>query len=160
MLVVLTGTRADLLVAAQAADLAARTGTLLIVAAAVPTTGRSVNALMHQSRDRRIRSKSIAVVARVTPILRAAGVAYFRSTLPVPTRADTRLAVPTASVRSVVDRFGAVAVVTALTLHDRTGVLRPSPHHDQRSSAAPTGQQPKGTLSAEEAPAIPSPVEE
>lgn len=137
VLAVLTDSPADTLVAAHAADIAARTGTLLIAAATVPTTGCSVNALLHHARNRRIRSRSIAVVARVTPILRAAGVAYFRSTLLVPAGTDTRLGVPADAVSQLVDRFGAVAVVIALPLHDSTGVLRPTPHHDHRSPVAP-----------------------
>ncbi|GAA3338707.1 hypothetical protein GCM10020358_19740 [Amorphoplanes nipponensis] len=108
---------------------AARTGTLLIAAAAVPTTGCSVDALLHHSRDRRLRSRSIAVVARVTPILHAAGVAYFRSTLLLPPGTDTRHGVPMAAVSQLVDRFGAVVVVTAEPLHDPTGALEPVPHH-------------------------------
>lgn len=133
---VLTDTPADMAVAAHAADLAARTGTLLIAAATVHTTGCSVNALLHHARDRRIRSRSIAIVARVTPILNAAGVAYFRTTLLVPTSTDTGRAPPIAGVTRVVNRFGAVAVVIALPLHDPTGALRPTAHHGP--ATAPT----------------------
>lgn len=127
VLAVLTDAPTDLIVAAHAADLAARAGTLLITAATVHTTGCSVNALLHHARGRRIRSKSIAIAARVTPILHATGVAYFRSTLLVPTGTDTRHPLPITAVCRLVDRFGAVAVVTALPLHDPTGVLQPAP---------------------------------
>jgi hypothetical protein len=138
VLAVLTDGPDDMAVAADAADLAARTGTLLIAAATVHTTGCSVNALLHHARDRRIRSRSIAVVARITPILHATGVAYFRSTLLVPTGTETGNSLPVAPVRRLADRFGAVAVVTALPLHDPTGVLQPSPHQDHGPAAAPT----------------------
>ncbi|MFI7542795.1 hypothetical protein [Actinoplanes sp. NPDC049599] len=130
VLAVLTDAPTDLIVAAHAADLAARTGTLLIAAATVHTTGCSVNALLHHARDRRIRTRGIAIVARVTPILHAAAVAYFRSTLLVPTGTDTGRPLPTTAVHRLVDRFGAVTVITALPLHDPTGILRAGPHHD------------------------------
>ena len=137
VLAVLTDSPTDMLVAARAADIAARTGTLLIAAATVHTTGCSVNALLHQPRNRRIHSRSIAVVARVTPMLHAAAVAYFRSTLLVPAGTDTRLPLPADAVSRLIDRFGAVTVVTALPLHDPTGVLRPAPHHDNPPPVAP-----------------------
>jgi hypothetical protein len=139
VLAVLTDAPTDLVVVAHAADLAARTSTLLIAAATVHTTGCSVNALLHHARNRRIRCRSIAVVARVTPILHAAGVAYFRSTLLVPADTDIRRALPVTAVRRLVDRFGAVAVVTALPLHDPRGTFEHGPHLDHSTVAPPSG---------------------
>ncbi|MEU8233335.1 hypothetical protein AB0C12_27455 [Actinoplanes sp. NPDC048967] len=138
VLAVLTDSPTDLLVAAHAADIAARTGTLLIAAATVHTTGCSVNALLHHARNRRVRFRTVAIVARITPILHATGVAYFRSTLLVPAGTDTRLSLPTDAVSRLVDRFGAVTVVTGQPLHDPTGVLQPTPDRGRPSSVAPT----------------------
>jgi hypothetical protein len=130
VLVVLADGPADLAVAAHAADLAARTGTLLIAAAAVTAdSGVSVNALLHRSRAGRIDADSRAIVARVTPILHSSRVAYLRTTLPVPAGVDPTRALPVAPVHHLVDRFGAVAVVTAVPLHDPTGVLQPATGH-------------------------------
>jgi len=133
---VLTDGPTDPAVAAHAADFAARTGTLLILAPAVQTGGPSLNAVLQHARNRRINAESIAIAARVTPILHAAGAAYFRSTLRVPAGTDALHTLPAAAVRQLVDRFGAVAVVTALPLHDPSGVLRPAPHHRGMPDAA------------------------
>lgn len=130
VLAVLTDGPTDMAVAAHAADLAARTRTLLVAAATVHTTGISVNALPHQARTRRVNADSTAIVARVTPILHTAGVAFVRTTVLVPAGTDTLRALPLGAVHELVGRFGAVAVVTALPLHDPTGVLHPAqPHH-------------------------------
>ncbi len=131
VLVVLADGPADLAVAARAADLAARTGTLLVAAAAVAArSGVSINPLFHRARSGRIDADSRAIVARVTPILHSAGVAYLRTTLPVPEGVDPTRALPVGPVHHLVERFGAVAVVTAVTLHDPTGVLRLAPRTD------------------------------
>jgi hypothetical protein len=124
VLAVLTDGPADLAVAAQAADLAARTGTMLIAAAAVATEdGPEGNPLLPHSRSRRVDAETRAIVARVTPVLHSYGVAYLRTTMPV--RHAFRVP-PVSAVRHLVDRFGAVAVVTAAPLHDPAGVLRPA----------------------------------
>ncbi|GAA3932855.1 hypothetical protein [Actinoplanes auranticolor] len=94
--------------------------------------------MLHLARNRRIRSRSIAVVARVTPILHAVGVAYFRSTLLVPAGTDTRRALPATAVHRLVDRFGAVAVVTALPLHGPSGTFEHGPHLDHSTAAPPS----------------------
>lgn len=135
VLAVLTDGPTDMAVAAHAADLAARTRTLLVAAAAVHTTGPSVNALLHHARSRRIQADRTAVVGRVAPILHAAGVAYLATTLLVPTGTDALRALPLSAVHRLIDRFGAVAVVTARPLHDPTGALQPL----QRYPAAAAG---------------------
>lgn len=119
----------DMAVAAYAADLAARSGTLLIAAAAVHGTTVSLNALLHQARNRRLHADSTAIVGRVTPILHAAGVAWMRSTLLLPAGLDALRALPVSPVRQLIDRFSAVAVVTALPLRDPTGMLQPIEPH-------------------------------
>jgi hypothetical protein len=128
VLAVLTDGPADLIVAARAAELAARSQTLLIAAAAVQTSGISVNPLLHRARTRRIQSDSMAIVARVSPILSTAGVAYMRTTLAVPAGTDPTRALPVTAVHQLIDRFGAVAVITATALRDPTGVLHPTAH--------------------------------
>ncbi len=127
VLAVLTDGPADLAVAAHAADLAARTGTLLVAAAVVPGGGISVNPLLHRARHRRYQAETTAIVGRVTPILYSAGVAHLRTTLPVPPGLDPTRALPVPAVRQLVDRFAAVAVVTSTPLNDPTGVLYPAP---------------------------------
>jgi len=130
VIAVLTDGPTDVAVAAHAADLAARTGTLLITAAAVTTTGFSTNALLHHVRQRRIDSDARAIVARVSPIVHSAGVAHFRTTLPVDPGVDATRALPATPLYHLIGRFGAVAVVTATPLHDPTGGLQPAgPHH-------------------------------
>jgi hypothetical protein len=138
VLAVLTDGPTDMAVAAHAADLAARTGTLLIAAAAVHTTGFSLNALLHHARNRRVQADSIAIVGRVTPILHSAGVAHMRSTLLLPVGTDALRALPVAPVRQLVDRFSAVAVVTALPLRDPTGFLQPAERHTGRPASTTT----------------------
>jgi hypothetical protein len=119
----------DMAVAAHAAGLAARHGTLLVAAAAVHSTGYSLDALLHHARSRRPHTDSIAVVGRVTPILHTAGVAWLRSSLVLPAGTDALRALPVAAVRRLIERFSAVAVVTALPLHDPTGMLQPAHRH-------------------------------
>jgi hypothetical protein len=126
VLAVLTDGPTDLAVAAHAADLVARTRTLLIAAAAVHAGEISVNAALHRARHRRIQADTAAIVGRVVPILHSAGVAYFRSTLLVPAGTDPLRALPVTAVHRLVSRFGAVAVVTAAPLHDPAGTLRPA----------------------------------
>jgi hypothetical protein len=132
---VLTDHPTDMAVAAHAADLAARHGTLLVAAAAVHSTGLSLHSLLHHARDRRLHSESVAVVGRVTPILLTAGVAWMRSTLVLPAGTDALRALPVTAVRRLVDRFSAVAVVTALPLHDPTGMLQPAHRHAPTTTA-------------------------
>lgn len=126
VLAVLTDAPSDLAVASHAADLAARTGTLLIAAATVHTTTPDIDLLRRRAGSRRVHSDSIAIVGRVTPILHAAGVAYFRSTLLVPAGTDPLRGLPITAVRHLADRFAAATVVSALPLHDPTGTLRPT----------------------------------
>jgi hypothetical protein len=123
---VLTDHPTDMAVAARAADLAARHGTLLIAAAAVHSTGFSLDPLLHHARDRRLRTDSIAIAGRIAPILHTAGVAWMRSTLVLPAGTDALRALPIMALHRLVDRFSAVAVVTALPLHDPTGMLQPA----------------------------------
>ncbi len=134
VLAVLTDGPADPAVAAHAAELAVRTGTLLVAAAVVRTSGISVNALLHRARDRRIQADSTAIVARVAPTLHRAGVAYFRTSLLIPAGSGTLRDLPVTALRQVIDRFGAVAVVTALPLHDPAGGLTPAPHRHSGSA--------------------------
>ncbi|MFD1364537.1 hypothetical protein [Actinoplanes sichuanensis] len=126
---VLTDGPTDMAVAAHAADLAARSGTLLIAAAAVHNTGFSLNALLCHARNQRLHADSIAIVGRVTPILHTAGVAWMRSTLLLPAGTDALRAVPITALQQLVNRYGAVAVVTALPLSDPTGLLHPAERH-------------------------------
>lgn len=137
VLALFTDGPADLAVAAHAAGLAAGTRTLLIAAAAVHTAGPSVNALLHRAGNRRIRADRTAIIGRITPILHSAGVAYFATTLLVPTGTDTSRALPLPAVHQLINRFGAVAVVTARPLHDPTGLLQRAPHlhHSARATA-------------------------
>jgi hypothetical protein len=119
----LTDGPTDMAVAAHAAGITARYGTLLIAAAAVHTNGFRVNAPRRTARDR-IDADTHAVVARVTPILHSAGVAFLRSALPVPAGTDLLRALPVTAVHRLAHRFGAVTVVAADALHDPTGVLQ------------------------------------
>ena len=116
----------DMAVAAHAAGLAAASGTLLIAAAAVHSSGLSAATLVHRARSRRLHPDSVAIVGRVTPILHTAGVAYLRSMVVLPAGADALHALPVTAVRQLVDRFSAVAVVTARPLRDPSGVLKPA----------------------------------
>jgi hypothetical protein len=135
VLAVLTDGPADVVVAAHAADLAARTGTLLITAAAVSTAAMSLDALLHRTRAGRVDADTRAIVARVAPVVHSAGVAHFRTAVPVPPGVDATRALPLAAVHHLIDRFGAVAVITAAALHDPTGQLQPAGPH----RAAPAG---------------------
>jgi hypothetical protein len=139
---VLTDGPADVLVAAHAADLAARTGTLLITAAAVTTCGTSVNALLHRARTNRVDADTRAIVARVAPVLHSAGVAHFRTTLPIPPGVDASRALPVTAVHHLINRFGAVAVITAAGLHDPTGQLHPTGAHHTAPTPAPPAHIP------------------
>lgn len=147
VLAVFTDGPTDPAVAACAADLAARTRTLLIAAAAVHATGVSVNAILHRARNRRIQADRTAIIGRVTPILHTAGVAYFSTTLLVPAGTGPLRALPLAAVHQLINRFGAVAVVTALPLHDPTGVLQPAPylHHENPANAGNPAPAPRAT---------------
>jgi hypothetical protein len=126
VMAVLADHPSDMDVAAHGADVAARHGTLLIAAAAVHSTGFSLNTLLHRARNRRLRTDSIAITGRVARILNTAGVAWMRSTLVLPAGTDALRALPITELRQLVDRFGAVTVVTALPLHDPTGSLQPA----------------------------------
>jgi hypothetical protein len=103
----------DLPVAATAAAIAAQTGTLLIAAAAVPTTGFSLNPLLHHARSRRMSNETAAIIGRVTPILATAGVAWTPTTLAVPPHIDPARTLPTTAMREIIGRFAVVTVVTA-----------------------------------------------
>lgn len=93
-------------VAAHAADLAARTGTLLITAAAVTTeAGFSMNALLHRARADRIRDDRRAITGRAAPVLHCAGVAHF-TTLEVPPGLDATHSLPFTAVHHLINRFG------------------------------------------------------
>lgn len=131
VIAVLTDGPADVAVAAHAAGLAARTGTLLITAAAVTTSaGFSMNALLHRARARRTLDDRRAITARVTPVLHTAGVAHFSTTLEIPPGIDATRVLPVTAVHHLINRFGAVAVVTTTPLHDPTGILQAAgPHH-------------------------------
>jgi hypothetical protein len=146
---VLTDGPADVAVAAYAADLAARTGTLLITAAAVASSGgMSVNALLHRARAARVDADTRAIVARVAPVLHSAGVAHFRTTLAIPAGVDAGRALPVTAVHHLIDRFGAVAVITAAPLHDPTGHLQPVSSQHSVPAAAPTASARTGSLPA------------
>ncbi|MFJ3692343.1 MULTISPECIES: hypothetical protein [Streptomyces] len=69
VLALFTGSSADAAVAARAAELAARTGHPVTAAAAVRSTGFSINALLHQVRERRIRIEADAILAAVLPVM-------------------------------------------------------------------------------------------
>ena len=140
VIAVLTDGPADVAVAANAADLAAGTGTLLITAAAVTSgPGFSLNALLHQARQRCVDRDTRAIVARVAPVLYTAGVAHFRTTLKVPPGVDATRVLPVTAVHEVIDRFGAVAVVAATPLHDPTGVLQlAGPHVSTPTDSLPS----------------------
>ncbi|GAA0807178.1 hypothetical protein [Spirilliplanes yamanashiensis] len=140
VIAVLTDGPTDLAVAAHAAGVAARSGTLLIAAAAVHTTGPSLNVLLHHARERRLHADSVAIVGRVAPVLHRAGVAWMRSSLLLPAGTDALRALPVAAVRQLVDRFGAVAVVTARPLRDPTGVLQPAPRLPDDPASAAAGR--------------------
>jgi hypothetical protein len=127
VIAVLTDGPTDLAVAARAAALAARHGTLLIAAATVHTPRFSINALLHHTRRQRLHAQTTAIVARVTPILHTAGIAYTRTTLTVPSGTDPLRALPVGAVHRLINRFHAVAVVTAGPVHDPTGTLQPHP---------------------------------
>jgi hypothetical protein len=62
-------------------------------------------------------------------MLHRCGIAYMATTLPIP---DAVRVLPVSALHHLVNRFGAVAVVTAGPLHDPTGALRPDP--EQRPS--------------------------
>jgi hypothetical protein len=126
VLAVFTDGPTDLAVVTTAAALAADTRTLLFAAAAVPTAGFSLNSLLHRARARRTGTDSIAIVARVTPILTTAGVAWLRTTLPVPAGTDPAQALPVTALRELAGRLNAAVVVTAAALTDPTGNLRPA----------------------------------
>lgn len=138
VLAILTDGPTDMAVAAHAADLAARNCSLLIAVAAVHTSGLSINALLHRARARRVSAESRAIVARVTPILHAAGVVHHRGTLLLPAGVDALRDLPVAAVRQLVDRFSAAVVVTALPLRDPAGVLQPAPHPRHEPAARST----------------------
>lgn len=127
VLAVLTGGPADLAVAQAAAAWAAGTGSPVIAATVVTGTGFSLNPLLHQVRARRQDADSLAVIDRLTPILTAAGVAWLRTIVAVPTRAGPAPTPSLVTIRRLVDRFAAVAVVTAAPLHDPAGRLAPLP---------------------------------
>ncbi|RZU46609.1 hypothetical protein EV385_6684 [Krasilnikovia cinnamomea] len=148
VLAVLTDGPTDMAVAAHAADLAVRTGTLLIAAATV-AAGSGINPLLLQhTRTRRVHNDTTAIVARITPILHGAGVAYRRSTLLVPAGTDTLRALPVTAVRRLVDRFGAVTVVTARPLRDPTGTLQPADPHTTPGAYGPTQRAHRATHAA------------
>ena len=149
VLAVPTDGPADVAVAAHAADLAARTGTLLITAAAVTAGGLSVNALLHRARAGRVDADTRAVVARVAPVLHSAGVAHLRTTLPVPAGVDATRALPVAAVHHLIDRFGAVAVITSARLDDPTGQLQPIGSQHTAPAAAPAHPTPAGAAGAD-----------
>jgi hypothetical protein len=125
VLAVFTDGPSDPAVARTAAALAGGTGTLLVAAAAVPGTGLSINPLLHQARARRRHTESVAIVARVTPILSTAGVGWLRTTLPVPAGPDPARLLPVAAVRRLAGRLHAAVVVTAAPLPDPSGFLSP-----------------------------------
>jgi hypothetical protein len=129
VIAVLTDGPSDVDAAAHAAGLAAHTGTLLITAAAVATTGFSMNALLHHARTRSIRDDRRAITARVMPVLHSIGVAHFSTALHIPPGVDATRGTPLAAIHQLINRFGAVAVVTTTPLHDPTGALRPAEPH-------------------------------
>jgi hypothetical protein len=133
VLAVLADGPADLAVATRAADLAARTRTLLVVAAAVHTEPA---ALPGRDRSGRVNAESTAIAGRVAPILHSAGVAYLRTTLPVPHGTDPARAVPVAAVLRLAGRFAAVIVVAGTALHDPTGLLHRAAHPADRVTTA------------------------
>ncbi|WP_084965985.1 hypothetical protein [Thermoactinospora rubra] len=125
VLALFTGGLADLAVAQAAATWAAGTRSLVIATTVVTSTGFSLNPLLHQIRSRRQDTDSLAIIGRLTPVLTAAGVAWLRIIVAVPTLAGPARALPMTTVRRLVDRFAAVAVVTAMPLHDPTGRMVP-----------------------------------
>ncbi|GAA0838331.1 hypothetical protein ACFQVD_08760 [Streptosporangium amethystogenes subsp. fukuiense] len=149
VLAVLTGGPADLAVAHTAATWATGTRSLVIAATVVTGTGFSLNPLLHQVRARRQDADSLAVIDRLTPILTAAGVAWLRAIVAVPTRAGPAPAMtpalPLAAIRRLVDRFAAVAVVTATPLHDPAGRLAPLPPQAANAAITAAGTAALGT---------------
>lgn len=128
VIAVLTDGPTDMAVAAQAAGISARHGVLLVAAAAVHPSGSNsadLDLWAPSAGPGRLHAETNAIVARVTPILFSAGVAFLRTPIPVPPATDTLRALPVTAVHRLVQRFGAVTVVTATPLHDPTGMLRP-----------------------------------
>jgi hypothetical protein len=120
---VLTDGPTDPTVAAAAADWAARTGIGVVAAAAVVTTGFSIDPLLHRARARRMANESAAITGRVAPTLTAAGAQWRPAVITVPVGTDVARALPVAAVQRLVDRFDAAAVVTTSALFDPTGRL-------------------------------------
>jgi hypothetical protein len=133
VLAVLADGPTDLAVATRAADLAAGTRTLLVVAAAVPTGDAGVDPLRNRVR---MRADTLAIAGRVAPVLHSAGVAYLRTALPMPAGADPTRALPVAAVLRLAERFAAVTVVAATVLHDPTGHLVRTSHPVRRVTTA------------------------
>ncbi|WP_431920923.1 hypothetical protein [Nonomuraea jabiensis] len=142
VLALCTGGPADLAVAASGAAWAAGTRSLVIAITVVTGTGFSLNPLLHQVRARRQDCDSVTIINRIVPALTAAGVAWLRTIVAVPAGAGPA-SVPLGTIRRLVDRFAAVAVVTATALHDPTGRLIPlTPRAATVAIIAATAHQP------------------
>ncbi len=137
---VLTDGPTDLPVVTHAIALAARTGGLLIAAAAVRGSGFSVNPRLHRVRAQRITTEAAAITGRVTPALHAAGIAHLRATLVLPARHDPGQPPPADLVRRLADRHHAALVVTAAPLSGITA--------DGRMLLVRDGEQQDMTLTA------------
>ncbi|MEV4067378.1 hypothetical protein, partial [Nonomuraea dietziae] len=118
VLAILTGSPADLAVAQAAAGWAAGTGSRVVAATVVTHTGFSLNPLLHQVRASRYEADSLAITARVFPVLTAAGVVWLRTLVAVPGRRGPARAPLLSAIRRLIDRFAAVAVVTTTPQHD------------------------------------------
>ncbi|OKJ18430.1 hypothetical protein AMK23_35330 [Streptomyces sp. CB02130] len=124
VLALFPGSRADEAVAARAADHAARTGHPVTAAAAVRSTGFSINALLHQARGRRIRAEADAILAAVLPVIARAG-PVGAATLVVPARINPYQALPADRVERLAGRTGANVALSPVPLTGYTP--HPSP---------------------------------
>lgn len=105
--------------AAQAAELAARTGHPVTAAAVVRSTGFSINALLHLARGGRIRAEADAILAAVLPVIARAGPAR---TLVVPARINPYRTLPADLVERLAGRTGADIALSPVPL---TGYTSP-----------------------------------
>ncbi|MER6599739.1 hypothetical protein ACWDBC_08300 [Streptomyces parvus] len=121
VLALFTGSRADQAVASRAAELAARTGHPVTAAAAVRSTGFSINALLHLARGRRIRTEAEAILAAVLPVIARAGPAR-TTTLVVPARINPYRTLPAGLVERLTHRTGADIALSPVLL---TGYTSP-----------------------------------
>jgi hypothetical protein len=131
ILAVFTDGPADLAVAGYAADLAARTAAPIVAAAAVHSSGFSINPLLHRVRARRIADETAAITARVEPTLRRASPRLLVTTLTLPADQPAH-PLPSSAVYRLAVRVGAATLVTAAPLDRPIRGLHPI-HADSRT---------------------------